>query len=69
MYDIYIGPVCVYVERDKEGYISLSTDGFPDIEQLKPIIAALRALQTDEDREYESEMKVMFARDRNQLGG
>lgn len=58
MDEINIGPVRVYVERDKEGYISLSTDGFPDIEQLKPIIAALRALQTDEDREYESVMNA-----------
>ena len=69
MDEINIGPVRVYVDRDREGYVSLNTDGYPDIEQLKPIIAALRALQTDEDREYESEMKVMFARDRNQLGG
>ena len=40
MADIRIGPITVYVERDKEGYVSLSTDGYPDIEQLKPIIAA-----------------------------
>ena len=66
MADIHIGPVTVYVERDKEGYISLSTDGYPDIEQLEPIIAALRALQTDEDREYES---YMNARNRKRIGG
>ena len=58
MDEINIGPVRVYVERDKEGYISLSTDGFPDIEQLKPIIGALRALQTDDDREYEAAMNA-----------
>ena len=66
MADIRIGPVTVYVERDKEGYVSLSTDGYPDIEQLKPIIAALRALQTDEDREYEA---MMNARNRKRTGG
>ena len=66
MDEINIGPVRVYVERDKEGYISLSTDGYPDIEQLKPIIAALRALQTDEDREYEA---MMNARNRKRTGG
>ena len=57
MDEINIGPVRVYVERDKEGYISLSTDGFLN-GQLNPIIAALRVLQTDEDREYESEMNA-----------
>ena len=69
MDDINIGPVTVYVVRDREGYVSLNTDGFPDIEQLKPIIAALRALQTDEDREYESAMKEMKAHNRNMFGG
>jgi len=29
MDDIYVGGVVVYVERDKEGYVSLSTDGYP----------------------------------------
>ena len=66
MDDIYIGPVTVYVERDKEGYISLSTDGWLDIEQLEPIIAALRALQTDDDRDREA---VMNAHNRNRIGG
>lgn len=54
MDDIYIGSVVVYVERDKEGYVSLSTDGYPGGEGLEPIITALRALQTDDDRELAS---------------
>ena len=65
MDDIYIGPVRVYVERDKEGYISLSTDGFLNGE-LNPIIEALRALQTDDDRECEA---VMNASNRKRIGG
>lgn len=55
--DIYIGAVAVYVERDAEGYVSLSTDGFLNGE-LNPIIEALRALQTDDDREYGSAMNA-----------
>jgi hypothetical protein len=67
MNDIYIGGVVVYVERDKEGYVSLSTDGYPGGEGLEHIIAALRALQTDDDREYGS---AMNARNNNRkLGG
>ena len=65
MNDIYIGPVRVYVERDKEGYISLSTDGWLG-DELAPIIAALRALQTDDDRECEA---VMNASKRKRIGG
>lgn len=65
MDDIYIGPVRVYVERDKEGYISLSTDGFHNGE-LNPIIEALRSLQTDDDRECEA---VMNASNRKRIGG
>ena len=49
---IHIGIVNVYVERDKDGYISLSTDGYTgDI--LNDVIAALRGLQTDDDREMD----------------
>ena len=49
---IHIGIVSVYVERDKEGYISLSTDAYTgDI--LNDVIAALRGLQTDDDREMD----------------
>lgn len=52
MTTIHIGIVNVYVERDKEGYISLSTDGYTgDI--LNDVIAALRGLQTDDDREMD----------------
>jgi hypothetical protein len=52
MTTIHIGIVNVYVERDKEGYINLSTDGYTgDI--LNDVIAALRGLQTDDDREMD----------------
>lgn len=52
MTTIHIGIVNVYVEQDKEGYISLSTDGYTgDI--LNDVIAALRGLQTDDDREMD----------------
>jgi hypothetical protein len=67
MDDIYIGSVVVYVERDKEGYVSLSTDGYPGGEGLEPIIAALRALQTDDDREYGSAMNAR--NNRRKFGG
>ena len=49
---IHIGIVNVYVERDKEGYISLSTDGYTG-DVLNDVIAALRGLQTDDDREMD----------------
>ena len=49
---IHIGIVNVYVERDKEGYISLSTDGYTH-EAIGPLLADLRALQTDDDREHD----------------
>lgn len=52
MTTIHIGIVNVYVERDPDGYVSLSTDGYGE-GGLDPIIAALRALQTDDDREHD----------------
>ena len=52
MTTIHIGIVNVYVERDKEGYISLSTDG-SNGDVLNDVIAALRGLQTDDDREMD----------------
>ena len=52
MTTIHIGIVNVYVERDKEGYISLSTDGYNG-DVLNDVIAALRGLQTDDDREMD----------------
>ncbi len=52
MTTIHIGMVSIYVKRDKEGYISLSTDAYTgDI--LNDVIAALRGLQTDDDREMD----------------
>ena len=49
---INIGNIRIYIDRDPEGYISLSTDGYRP-GGLDPIIAALRALQTDDDREHD----------------
>ena len=49
---INIGNIQIYVERDKEGFISLSTDGYRP-GGLDPIIAALRALQTEDDQEHD----------------
>ena len=47
---IHVGSMQVYVEKDKEGYISLSTDGYTR-EAIQPFLDALRSLQTDDDRE------------------
>ena len=47
---INIGNIRIYIERDPEGFVSLSTDGYGE-GGLDPIIAALRALQTDDERE------------------
>ena len=54
MKNIPIGSVIVYIDRDKEGYVSLSTDGLLDTGDLERIVSALRTLQDDDDREYES---------------
>lgn len=43
------GNVQVYVMRDSEGFISLSTDGWAG-KELDPIIAAICSLQDQEDR-------------------
>ena len=49
---INIGNIRIYIDRDPEGFISLSTDGYRP-GGLDPIIAALRVLQTDDDREHD----------------
>ena len=54
MKNMPIGSVIVYIDRDKEGYVSLSTDGHLNSGDLNRIISALRKLQDDDDREYES---------------
>ncbi len=54
MKNMPIGSVIVYIDRDKEGYVSLSTDGHLESGDLDRIISALQALQDDDDREYES---------------
>ena len=54
MKNIPSGSVIVYIDRDKEGYVSLSTDGLLDTGDLERIVSALRTLQDDDDREYES---------------
>ena len=50
MKSIHIGNIELYIERDKEGYVSICTDGYPH-EAMAPVLAALRSLQTDDDRE------------------
>jgi hypothetical protein len=47
------GNVQVYVMRDSEGFISLSTDGWAG-KELDPIIAAICNLQDQEDREADT---------------
>lgn len=49
---IHAKGIQIYVERDKEGYISLSTDGWQR-SSIAPIIKAIEALQTDDDREMD----------------
>jgi hypothetical protein len=62
---IHIGNMQVYVERDKEGYISLSTDGYTR-ERIQPLLDAIRSLQTDDDRECDAAMNASY---RNRIGG
>ena len=49
---IHVNGIQIYVERDPDGYVSLSTDGYSP-GRLDPIIAALRALQTEDDRKHD----------------
>lgn len=49
---INIGNIRIYIERDPEGFVSLSTDGYTH-EAIGPLLANLRALQTDDDREHD----------------
>jgi hypothetical protein len=50
---IHVKSFPVYVSKDGEGYLSLSTDGW-DTGMLAPLIKALHTLQTDEDREADA---------------
>ena len=50
MKSIHIGNIELYIERDKESYVSIHTDGYTH-EAIAPLLAALRSLQTDDDRE------------------
>ena len=56
--EIVVGHVIIYLDKSKEdGYVSLSTDSFHPQhhkDDLGRIIRALRACQTDEDREAEA---------------
>lgn len=56
MKEIIIQGMSVYVETDKDGYVSFSTDGFHPVHHkatIDTIIGALRSVQTEEDRESE----------------
>ncbi len=55
MNTMHIGSVAVYIERDMDGYVSLSTDAIDAAHPaLASIIAALKTLQTPEDREMDA---------------
>ena len=45
--------VQIYVEKDKDGYLSLSTDGYLPGDRLDEIIKILRDAQDDDDREHD----------------
>jgi hypothetical protein len=48
---INVKAVQIYIEKDKEGFISLSTDGFLPGGALDEIIKILRDAQDEDDRE------------------
>lgn len=50
---IHVKNIQVYIERDADGYISLSTDAWQP-GALDPIIEAIRSLQDDDDREMDN---------------
>jgi hypothetical protein len=57
----------IYIEKDKDGYISLSTDGYLPGDRLDEVIKILRAAQDDDDREWDAhhaqhdlEMRMAF---------
>ena len=52
---INVRTVQIYIEKDKDGYISLSTDGYLPGDRLDEIIEILRAAQDEDDREMDAE--------------
>ena len=48
---INVRAVQIYVEKDKDGYLSLSTDGYLPGGELDKIIKILRDAQDEDDRE------------------
>ena len=48
---INVKAVQIYVEKDKDGYLSLSTDGYLPGGELDKIIKILRDAQDEDDRE------------------
>ena len=66
---INVRTVQIYIEKDKEGYISLSTDGYLPGTGLDWIIKHLRDAQDDDDRAMDAdyaqrdlEMRMAFRR-------
>jgi hypothetical protein len=51
---INVRAVPIYVEKGHEGYLSLSTDGYPTGDRLDEIIKILRVAQDDDDREMDA---------------
>ena len=52
---INIRNVQIYIEKDKEGYISLSTDGYLPGTGLDEIIKHLRDAQDEDDRAMDAD--------------
>lgn len=50
---INVRSVQIYVEKDEDGYLSLSTDGYLPGDRFDEIIKVLRAAQDEDDREHD----------------
>ena len=61
--EIHIGMQVIFVEKDKEGYVSFTSDGLLDGHpDTKRIVDALRALQSDDDREHDASVRNFHQR-------
>jgi hypothetical protein len=52
---INVRAVQIYIEKDNEGYISLSTDGYLPGGRLDEIIHILRSAQDEDDRAHDAD--------------
>lgn len=54
-----IGPVNLYIEKDKEGFMWITSDGYKeDSEGWQNIMKALKSLQTEDDLEVQNMMNA-----------